>query len=438
MPQRSKSDTAKESPEQEQQNWCFVPASEEQGFLMLQTPETQIQSEELREEPKSFDVMASVNMLRFDLENFGSILPETKQRSYDEELTFVAEGINRPLYTNFNLKEKDGQLVYFNDGEWQPYISSLVSGLDTAKKEAQADPRKSFLVDMRAFDLEIGYGIEGLAPGESLRWCAKFPEEENKTYGRKFLKEECGLHPERKMGFVYKATKNFDGSLNLESHSVDNSDTDAFEAAMQSDDNSDIKDMVEAYDATLSQKHGKEFSAGRDTGGISEENAWEVLQANEDLVEWYFARVEELATLVDSPELEDEKVLLTFGFWAAIKKRMDRDVGGAGIETAVYTRQNFPVPTSQEVLAEEVKRATIDLANKGEQLIGCGGSVSVKALSEQSPDNVLDEVFGEEKQPWYGRFKKKNKECVNCREEKEEVGEKDWCEKCIGGHCGKK
>lgn len=392
---------------------------------MLKTPETQIPTEELHEEPKSFDVMASVNMFRFDLENFGTVLPETKQRVYDEELTFVAEGIDRPLYTKFDLKEESGQLVYFNNGQWQPYKSSLIKGLRTAKREAEQDTRKTFLANNALRDLEMLYRMEGLEPGQSLKWYTPYAYKEEELYGADFLKQECGLQPARKMGIINWASKNSDGSVTLETHSVDNSNAQAFEAAMCSQDDTDIYDTVAVYDNKLSQDYGEEFYAGRVKGEIPEENAWDVLKDNSDLVDWYLGEIEALASMPNAFQLEKEKTLLTFGFWGAIKKRMDNS--SRLITNDLKFADSF-VPASSEVIAEEVRRATLDLASKGEQLVGCGGSVSVDSLSELDPDKARDAVFGGDK---YGSRKFN---CPSCGHENTRPHNKllDKCNSCKG------
>src|SRR5579872_5329286 len=111
------------------------------------------QPDYLREQSHSFDVLASVDLYRFDLMTVGHVRPETRQRVCDEELSYIAEGINRPLQTEFTLHEINSQLALFEQGQWRPYIATLMRGLETAKQEAAVDPRKTFMVERATKDL---------------------------------------------------------------------------------------------------------------------------------------------------------------------------------------------------------------------------------------------------------------------------------------------
>ncbi|MEK7602748.1 MAG: hypothetical protein AAB459_00695, partial [Patescibacteria group bacterium] len=126
-------------------------------------------------EPQMFDLLASVDMARFDLHERGYITHETKQRILDEELTLIVEGVDRPHRTTFVLKDMDGELMYFDEGKWRPYISSMYNGLNVAESLADNDSRYEFQAQRAAQELKESYTMQGLMPGESMVVCRQYP-----------------------------------------------------------------------------------------------------------------------------------------------------------------------------------------------------------------------------------------------------------------------
>lgn len=344
--------------------------------------------------PKTFDILASVDLYRFDLQTAGYIRPETRQRVYNEELTFIAEGINRPLFTEFVLEEKNGQLVYFHKGRWRSYVGSLISNLELAEKEAFADSRRVFLANRAADDLKIAYRAEALEPGEKLVWYSDFPEQECRLYGEQFIGEECGFQPKRKMGFIYEIEKTIMGQTVMRSQSVDGSDKSAFEAAMHAGSNGgSIEKMRQAYDEVLSAKHEASFYAGRRVAGnLPEENAWAGVIRHRDLVEDYFLKeIENLAKKnLPRPELEREKKRLTYGVWAALKSRLESIA-------IISDRPGLAGNIYGISVQQEVTCAYNEVASRGEMLLGCGGSMKgegEQALLSAHSSDVFESVFG--------------------------------------------
>jgi hypothetical protein len=351
-------------------------------------------AEQLRvdqEQKKSFDILASIDLYRFDLQTAGYILPETKQRVYDEELSYIAEGINLPIYTDFHLQKKGGELCYFHEGMWTPYVSTLIKGLDVYQAEAEHDPRKQFMSDRAAEDLLIGYKLDSLKPGEKIKWYADFPDNEYKLYGGDLIDKELGFQSSRRMGFIYEAEGNEDGGINIRSQSVDNSDQEAFAAAMiEGQRGGSITEMRRSYDAVLEAKNGGEFFAGRQLDDSnSEENAWSFVSQNKDLIEDYFmAQIEELAAMNASRnELETAKKRLTYGVWAALKQRLDN----SSLSVSAGSHSGLSIH-------QEVQGAYQSLAARGEVLFGCGGSIiGEQALVSASVKDVFDSIFKTEK-----------------------------------------
>lgn len=398
--------------------------------------------ESSEQEKSSFDLTASVNMFRYDLKNFGEIQAETHQRVYDEELTFVAEGIDRHCYTTFTLQDnqKDG-LVLFKEGKWQPYRGMLLTGLETAKKETKNDYRRKFLEDWAVRDLQIGFALEELKPGQVLNWNSPFAEEESQLYGKRFMLD-CGLQPERRMGFIYRAQRDADGSVTLESHTVDNSDTDGFAAVeqlLENDPEANITSQIEAYDDAMLKKHGREYEAGRLKGKDDGINAYNFIETNKQYVDYYMDEITALAkSQLEGESLKTAKKDLTYGFWASLKELLNEQ-RPAPDNTAFYNPNPIQhQDLSRNQIAFRVSQAYTRASERGEVMAGCGGSVSVKSLSEMEPDDALDSVFGVDKKKelsWHGGRIKKGR-CVNCHEGPKDVGVKNWCKNCISGHCG--
>ncbi|HLG91248.1 MAG TPA: hypothetical protein VI336_03780 [Candidatus Saccharimonadales bacterium] len=371
-------------------------------------------SRQKQEQLKSFDVLSSVNLYKFDLQTYGRILPETRQRVYDEELSYIVEGINRPNYKEFMLQSADGQLIYFHNGKWKPYISTLITGLETAKAEAARDYRKNFEVERRTEDLKRGYQMQNLEPGERLTWYYGFPHQELALYGQEFL-GDMGFQSGRKMGYLCEAEKTLSGATIIRHQSVDNSENEAFAASMDvSRLGGTIEDMRDAYDTALKQKYGNEFFAGRRMDdAVPEENAWSVIEENRDLIEDYFMRQIDFLARQNIPtnELETAKKRLTYGVWATIRERLDNG--------ALVIKK--PSGADFGVIHNEVESAYSTLAARGEVLFGCGGSISgEEALLSASSKDVFESIFGRKMScPFcgatqYGDHCSPNQFCSNC------------------------
>lgn len=381
---------------------------------------------------RSFDPLASVNMMRFDITNYGHVLPETRNQIYDEEMTYIAEGIDRHSYTQFTLQhDPEKGLVYFAKGEWRPYVGTLLTGLDVAEREAEADPRRQFLVDWAVKDLRRGLSFEKLTVGESSVWYSAFAEAECQRYGEEFI-ASVGLNPKRRMGFIYKATRQEDGSVVLESHTVDNSDQDAFDAVSQLPQDALMSELINAYDQVLMQKNsGTIYRAGRTTFlDRQEENAWDFVERNQLLFDYYFDEIEKLArSKAWGDELETAKKRLTYGVWARTRQLLDEQDSSL-VGNSVLTHQ-----TSDQIAAQ-VHQAYLEFSRRHETMIGCGGAIS---FEDMPADAVFDSIFGKKSEvlSWHGGKIKKAK-CVNCKEGPKDVGVESWCHDCISGHCGSK
>lgn len=355
---------------------------------MEQLAERPLLIEEQREQ-RSFNPLASVDMARADVHAYGEVLPETRERIYDEELSLIVEGMDRAARTEFVLKRQDDELVYYKKGEWEPYMTMLFTGLAVAKAEAKADPRKQFLVDDALNDIVHGYEMQALKSGEQHVWSSPYRHDLEEKYGADFM-SSCGRFPSRKMGFLYRAACDKDGNVVLESQTVDNSDDEAFAAALEvanNDSQAGMDDLVRTYDQVLSGKRGSNFYAGR-TDVERRENAWDQLRAQRDLIEYFMSGIEMIARgPLKDDALEEAAKRHTYGVWAAFKKRFD-----GGVVALTSVSDAVPV-VHAAMVSHEVHTAFAQFAAEGRVMVGCGGAIKMLRGEKDILDASLDEVF---------------------------------------------
>jgi hypothetical protein len=346
---------------------------------------------------KSFDPLASINMLRYDVETFGYVLDETRRRVRDEQLSYLVEGCDRASCTTFVFRREDDDLIHFDRGEWSSYRDMLKRGLDTAELEAEADPRRQFLADWARDDFIPFEEMCELQPGEQYCWFRSFPHEEMERSDAAFLRS-VGLQPDREMGFLYRASCREDGFIVLQSQTVDRSDYDAFAAAMraaQDNPNTSLEELTIAYDSELIHKYGGYFYVGRRDAELRE-NAWEQVLANRDLIEYLSDGLEEIARQPFSPELlEEYSKRHIYGVWALFKRRLD---GEAAIPQMLLEPGSSAYQAHRAWLAREVQYSFRQFARQGRVLIGCGGALSILAgesdILNASTEDVFSAIFG--------------------------------------------
>lgn len=299
------------------------------------------------------------------------------------------------------LKREQGGLIYFKDGKWKPYISTLLTGQRVAHQEAEADPKKKFLADNTDVDLMHGYKLQSLRPGQKHSWFSSYAHEQEALHGKEFMRDS-GQVPARKMGFIYQAVCLEDGSVLLSSQTVDGSDPDAFLAAMDEvgqNPEAGLDEMTAAYDYVMSSKYGGEFHAGRP--GSKQENAWEAINRHKDLVEYHLNGLERLAKS-SLPEnwLKRDVEEHVYGVWAAFKKRLDGFVPRE--TTPSYGLSGFVHVPPEYLIRQEVGMAFREFSARGEVLTGCGGSIRMGSGAEDifsaDPADVFSAIFDKSSQ----------------------------------------
>lgn len=351
-------------------------------------------------EPQFFDLLASVDMARFDLQRYGFVGSETKNRILDEELTLIVEGVDRPHRTTFALKNIDGELMYFEKGAWRPYVASLCKGLQVSEELASSDARYAFLALKAADELREGYAMQNLQVGQSMVVCRRYPIDVEQLYGKKLL-SDVGYQPNRKLGFISVATRLVSGDVVLTSQTVDNSNDEAFWAVQLAAEggNSDIDVLLNIYDEKLSEIIGHRCLAGRSPDS-QHQDAWNMLLNSQDLIQYYYGEIQKLAnSSLTRPELLEAKKRLTYGVWAAFKNRLDTSFEGS--------RQQPMQPvdyyhSQHDILNREVFEAFQKASAKGEVLLACGGSIG--GIMDANASEVRDMIFGSKSEAGEDKF----------------------------------
>ncbi len=360
------------------------------------------------ERERSFDVLASMRMFRYDMERFGRVLPETRHQVCNEELSLIAEAVDRASLTEFPLRRQGDDLSYFKNGEWRSYTGMLLTGKAVADREAAADPRRQFLADDAAVDLLRGYRMRKLQPGEQLVWCSPYRKDVELAldqltggHGADFLKE-CGRFPERAMGFICRAYCNADGDVILQSQTVDRSTNsraiEAVTALAATDSTVEMPALTAAYDAVLhAQDPTNEYFAGR-LGAEVNENAYREIQQHRDLVQFFLDGIEQIARLPISERAAERQIRIhMYGVWAAFKNRLD------GVTLPLQpTLFNGPAVAHAMLLQQEVNAAFSQFVEQGKPMLGCGGRIEIlKGLDNilnADPQAVADAIFEQRSQ----------------------------------------
>lgn len=370
-----------------------------------------IKKQEHKEGIQSFDVLSGIYALQYDLDHFGTILPETRSQVVDEHLSYIAEGIGRAAKTEFTFKQIGDDLVYFDNGKWRPYGEMLEAGKAAAIHDAKVDPRRQFLVEWSERDIFNHEQNKQLEPGQKRVWASLYPKDVEERYGSKFL-ASCGLIPERKRGFLYQASRLEDGSILLESQTLDLSDEDGFAAALyaaSSTPSLNLDELKDVYDQVLSQKYGGTFHAGQ-RDGSRYENAWKEMLDHQDVVIDLIKGLEGLAAkAMDYMTLERETTKHIIGSWALFKKRLDGTAAKIKLED-IQSIGSQGYAYQEALLKQQKHEAFLEVVAKHEALKGCGGSLVMgeESILSESFEGIFSFVFGS------GNGKTEVMKCVTC------------------------
>ena len=344
---------------------------------------------EYQESCKSFDPLASLRMYRYDLYHFGRILPETYERVVAEEMSFIAEGMDRAARTEFGLRRQGDDLMYYKSGDWQSYRGMLHDGLKAAKRSVGEDPRRQFLLQAAETDLQVHYGrMVSLKPGQQYVYVSQYPQDIEDKYGAEFVRS-CGFFPDRKMSFLYRAYCESNGNVVLESQTLDGNNAVAIAAVLDhaaEHKSADMDALVAAHDKAF----GGDVYAGR-PGAEMRENAWRSIQQHADLIQYFLSGLE---TIARRPEpisaLEQAAKRHVYGTWAALKQRID----GSAMSSRHRVQINGVSATGLAMLEQEVRQAFNQFALEGRAMVGCGGIIDILKGEQDILSSEGKDVFG--------------------------------------------
>jgi hypothetical protein len=376
---------------------------------------------------KIFDELASIKMIRQDVDMRGDVTQETWNQIYNEELSFVAEAIDKPMVTRFKLQMSSSGLI---DERGVLLREALQRGRIAAQQTANKDNRLNFNVKRAKYEYHEGLLAEQMMThgnANTMFFVSPFSEEAHQKYGDNLL-ESIGMQPKRKLAFIRVYQKINETEMQLATVSIDNSDARLF-AELLSDFGVDIPDNISSddllgysyqgnldligqellpeklrnlYDKKLSKKYGGEFKAGRQKN-VTDIDAWDFIINQQDLLEHYFSKLKDLA--IEKPDDLYAKRKLTYSFWATLKTRLDRSNNN---KNRIVNCQNAVMSDYQRLEFE--MRSSLKIAvNNHEQMIGCGGTIGISAdLLDENPDVAINSIFAEASDK-YGSLKFKCK-----------------------------
>jgi len=266
-----------------------------------------------------YSPLANIDLMAADLRAHGEVRAEIRERVWNESLTYLLEGLDAPLVTQFERQFADGD-IRAEDGT--SLGEMLRNGIKSAEYEAALDPRMQFEVERRRAEYSGEYeAILRMMQADETNTVVSispFPEEAYDAHGRQSL-ERSGYQVRRRLGFIRMHTQTAADTIESVSLSIDNSHlavlqqafgsrlpVDAFASTtqllghsfgLQLDKASQAElphVLRQAYDRALATYFpGEQFSAGRKTA--NEQDAFDLVEAHKGIFEHYISAIEALA-----------------------------------------------------------------------------------------------------------------------------------------------
>jgi len=380
------------------------------------------------EEQKTFDIKASVNLYRNDIWRYGQVRNETKERVCNEELSLFCEGIDAASKTEFYLKKQDDELVIFDDG-WKPYLSSLKKATKLYAKEAEIDPRRTFLLSRAIKDETFAEKLNNLVPNERLTYFSSYAFHEEEQFGKSFV-ESCGFKPDRKMGFIYQAICLDDETIKFESQTVDMSDQEGFDAVMNYvdlDPEADLNVLTAVYDHKLFEKYGRRFYAGQ-LENQKQHNIWNIIKNEKEIVEYYLEGLEEIANSITiGSELESAIIKHFAGVCGLFKEKIDKTLNLPSSVAGKIANKNSQYST-YGTLKERANSHYERFVSQNQMIIVCGGAIGGIDLFNSSLSDIAKAIFGNSESSQYSFNRLMY--CLNCQAPPSQGSEKKPCGPC--------
>jgi len=326
--------------------------------------------------------LASIERLRSDKRENGSIRPEVWRRVVDEEMSLVAEGLRGNVTTSFDFTYSDNALRAA-DGE--SFMSIAQKGVDYFYTKALQDERYAFAYKRACYEYIEAELAERLARNEigsqTIVTVSPYPQEAADKYGTAFI-QSLGYHPNRRASLLRAIEKTNEG-VRMHSRIIEDSDLKRW-------NNVCLGGLVASTDEALAQQLYFDESAvivldtienkyaprsKKDTN----ENVWEFLQNQNELSNHYFSEIAKLSNSnLEGEVLKDALNTLRYNFWSAIRLRKDGSL--AHIRSDVFPG----------VVMEQAGK---EMQSRREVFAACG--MSVTPVNKMTQVQMQQEIFGQ-------------------------------------------
>lgn len=364
------------------------------------------------------------------------ISPETfiynpEKRLYDDATTWLAEAIDGSMNSEFAY-HFDGQELYAEDGS--PLGKIFYDALEEADR---LPPNLYFEAERRQLEFEEYQQMLVVAQGDlpnTMVVISDFPNEladADQDIG--------GYNVTRRQAMLRVVSKRSDGSMKIQSQSLDGSDRQALEGLyrhlgaelpseggllgqrvhlqMEGDTQQEllIDSLRNCYDSAMTAKTGKNYYAGIEGG--SPLNTFEFVKQQTDIIDYYLGSVE---SIYDNQQLK-------YAVVSAINERFEKSISkvSSGIHHGLYE----PLAVHPDLLVEQVWQAAARASANNRVFSGCGGSISF-GLDQSGGQELALLGYGNKTNEKQSYSFNKLQHCVVCQAPPEEGEQKKMCGPC--------
>lgn len=216
-------------PEQEMSQAVFLtPSLLLGGGIFMEKEQLYVSNEKLLAEPR-YSPLANAELLAADIQLHGEISAASRERVWNESVTFLLEGLNAPLTTRFERQFGNGDM-YAEDGT--SVATMLQNGLKSAEYMAAIDPRLEFEVTRRRAEIDEHEAVAAMMSSDATTVVSisGFPQEAAVTHGTELLATQ-GYQADRRLGFLRIYNKLAADQIETVTLSIDNCELRALEGA---------------------------------------------------------------------------------------------------------------------------------------------------------------------------------------------------------------
>ena len=326
--------------------------------------------------------IASIERLRYDVQENGSIRAEIWQRVVDEEMSLVAEGLRGDVTTLFDFTYS-GKSLRAADGE--PFMSIAQKGIDYFYDKSKQDNRYEFAYKRACHEYAEATLAERLASGgidaQTILTISPYPQEAAQKYGNEFM-QALGYHPQRNAALL-RAIEKTNSGVRMHSRIIEGSDlkrwnSTCFNEKVSTTDDALAQQLYFNEPASIVLDKIENQYAPRSEND-SKENIWEFLKNQEELSQHYFAELENLANSnLVGDELKSALNTLRYNFWSAIRLRID------SVDNQ-YLNNVAP--------GDVMQQAGREMQSRREVFASCG--MNVVPISNMNQTQMQQELFGQ-------------------------------------------